>query len=239
VEQAGLVRSLTEVVLGVAVADCRALWDSGRTVAVSVNLAAGNLLDPSLPDLVTGMVEQAGLPSSALRLEVSESALMADPARANAVFTRLRALGIAVTVDEYGSGASSVGSLRHLAADALTLDRGLVRGAASDPGATAVVRCLVDLAHALGLRLIAAGVESEETLDLLAALGCDAVQGYHLAPPLPLEDLRVWLDRWRDGARPLPRAGVPAGAVAEGSEAGSADRGMLSQLRSPQPEPAA
>jgi diguanylate cyclase (GGDEF)-like protein len=197
VEQAGLMRELTEVVLGVAVRNCRRLWDSGRAIGVTVNLSAGNLLDAALPDLITRLLGREGLPSSALRLEVTEDTFMADPARATAIFERLRAVGIAVTLDDFGGGSSSLAHLRRIPTDALKLDRSLVHGMTDEAG-YAVVQSVVRLAHALGLTLSAAGVEDPSTLDRLTAAGCDVAQGYQLAAPMEAEDLVRWLDTYRD-----------------------------------------
>jgi diguanylate cyclase (GGDEF)-like protein len=228
VEQAGLMRELTEVVLGVAVRNCRRLWDSGRAIGVTVNLSAANLLDSALPDLITRLLGREGLPSSALRLEVTEDTFMADPARATAIFERLRAVGIAVTLDDFGGGNSALSYLRRIPTDALKLDRSLVHGMDDDAG-YAVVHSLVQLTHALGLTLAASGVEDAATLDRLAAVGCDVVQGYQLAAPMPSEDLVRWLDSYRDTTGPLARRLV----LAAGPHQEERQAGMLARMRTP------
>jgi diguanylate cyclase (GGDEF)-like protein len=226
VEQAGLMRELTEVVLGVAVRNCRRLWDSGRAIGVTVNLSAANLLDAALPDLITRLLGREGLPSSALRLEVTEDTFMADPARATAIFERLRAVGIAVTLDDFGGGNSALSYLRRIPTDALKLDRSLVHGM-DDGAGYAVVHSLVQLSHALGLTLAASGVEDPATLERLAAVGCDVVQGYQLAAPMPSEDLVRWLDAYRATAGPLAdRLARAAGPHQEERPAG-----MLASMR--------
>jgi diguanylate cyclase (GGDEF)-like protein len=228
VEQAGLMRELTEVVLGVAVRNCRRLWDSGRAIGVTVNLSAANLLDAALPDLITRLLGREGLPSSALRLEVTEDTFMADPARATAIFERLRAVGIAVTLDDFGGGNSALSYLRRIPTDALKLDRSLVHGMVDDAG-YAVVQSLVQLTHALRLTLAASGVEDPATLDRLATVGCDVVQGYQLAAPMPSEDLVRWLDAYRDTTGPLAdRLARAAGPHQEERQAG-----MLARMRTP------
>jgi diguanylate cyclase (GGDEF)-like protein len=227
VEQAGLMRELTEVVLGVAVRNCRRLWDSGRAIGVTVNLSAANLLDAALPDLITRLLGREGLPSSALRLEVTEDTFMADPARATAIFERLRAVGIAVTLDDFGGGNSALSYLRRIPTDALKLDRSLVNGIAVDEAGYAVVHSLVELAHALGLTLAASGVEDPATLDRLTSAGCDVAQGYQLAAPMPSDDLVRWLDAYRDTIGPLAhRLASAAGPHDEERPAG-----MLSRMR--------
>jgi diguanylate cyclase (GGDEF)-like protein len=225
VEQAGLMRDLTEVVLGVAVRHCRRLWDSGRAIGVTVNLSAANLLDAALPDLITRLLGREGLPSSALRLEVTEETFMADPARATAIFERLRAVGIAMTLDDFGGGNSSLAYLRRVPTDALKLDRALVHGATDDAG-YAVLRAMVGLAHSLGLTLSASGVEDPATLDRLTAAGCDVAQGYQLAAPMPAEELVEWLDAYRGTSGPLEARLAAAGPTRETQPAG-----MLARVR--------
>jgi diguanylate cyclase (GGDEF)-like protein len=227
VEQAGLMRELTEVVLGVAVRHCRRLWDSGRAIGVTVNLSAANVLDAALPDLITRLLGREGLPSSALRLEITEDTFMADPARATAIFERLRAVGIAVTLDDFGGGNSSLSYLRRIPTDALKLDRSLVNAVAVDDAGYAVVHSLAQLAHALGLTLAASGVEDPVTLERLTAVGCDVAQGYQLAAPMPSEGLVRWLDTYRDTIGPLAhRLASAAGPHDEDRPAG-----MLSRMR--------
>jgi diguanylate cyclase (GGDEF)-like protein len=228
VEQAGLMRELTEVVLGVAVRNCRRLWDSGRAIGVTVNLSAANLLDTALPDLITRMLGREGLPSSALRLEVTEDTFMADPARATAIFERLRAVGIAVTLDDFGGGNSALSYLRRIPTDALKLDRSLVHGMDDDAG-YAVVHSLVQLSHALGLTLAASGVEDPATLERLGAVGCDVVQGYELAAPMPSEDLVRWLDSYRDTTGSL----TDRLARVSGPHEEERQEGMLARMRTP------
>jgi diguanylate cyclase (GGDEF)-like protein len=226
VEQAGLMRDLTEVVLGVAVRNCRRLWDSGRAIGVTVNLSAANLLDAALPDLITRLLGREGLPSSALRLEVTEDTFMADPARATAIFERLRAVGIAMTLDDFGGGNSSLAYLRRIPTDALKLDRSLVQGVATDEAGYAVLNSVVGLAHGLGLTLAASGVEDPATLDRLAASGCDVAQGYQIAAPMPADELVRWLDAYRGTSGPLRNRLAAAGPTRAERPAG-----MLARVR--------
>jgi EAL domain-containing protein (putative c-di-GMP-specific phosphodiesterase class I) len=226
VEQAGLMRDLTEVVLGVAVRNCRRLWDSGRAIGVTVNLSAANLLDAALPDLITRLLGREGLPSSALRLEVTEDTFMADPARATAIFERLRAVGIAMTLDDFGGGNSSLAYLRRVPTDALKLDRSLVQGVATDEAGYAVLNSVVGLAHGLGLTLAASGVEDPATLDRLAASGCDVAQGYQIAAPMPADELVRWLDAYRGTSGPLRNRLAAAGPTRTERPAG-----MLARVR--------
>jgi EAL domain-containing protein (putative c-di-GMP-specific phosphodiesterase class I) len=134
-----------------------------------------------------------GVAGGDLRLEVTESAVMADPARAGEVLARLAALGLGISVDDYGTGYSSLAYLKRLPLDELKIDRAFVRDLRGDKADGAIVASTVGLGHTLGLRVVAEGVEDQATQEALAALGCDALQGYHLSRPLPAADLDTWL----------------------------------------------
>ncbi len=191
-EQAGLLRPLTDAVLDLALA-AAARWWSSVALPVSVNLSAANLTDVDLPRKVTAALERHGLPPAALTLELVEDMMMADPERGREVLGRLRGLGVRTSIDDYGTGYSSLAYLRHLPADELKLDRSLTRDLDSDPAAAAIVEHTVALAHALGLTLVAEGVEDLAAADSLSRLGCDVGQGYALARPMPLEQFLPWL----------------------------------------------
>ncbi|WP_236825686.1 MULTISPECIES: EAL domain-containing protein [unclassified Blastococcus] len=208
-EQAGLMRPLTDAVLDLALA-AAARWWPERAVPVSVNLSAANVTDPDLPATVAALLRAHGLPARALTLELVEDTLMADPDRGRTVLGELRRLGVRTSIDDYGTGYSSLAYLRHLPADELKLDRSLTTDVGRDPRATAIVRHTVALAHDLGLTLVAEGVEDDDTAAALAELGCDVAQGYAVAHPMPVEELLAWLDdRTRRGtsrpALPAPR----------------------------------
>jgi diguanylate cyclase len=202
-EQAGLLRPLTDRVLDLAL-DAAAGWWDAHAVPVSVNLSAANVTDLDLPWKVEAALERRGLPPQVLTLELVEDTLMIDPDRGRTVLGELRRIGIRTSIDDYGTGYSSLAYLRHLPADELKLDRSLTQDVHADPRAAAIVRHTVALAHDLGLDLVAEGVEDVETAGVLAQLGCDVVQGYLLARPMPVDDFRTWLEL------PAPRtAGVP------------------------------
>lgn len=141
---------------------------------------------------------RAGLPAQALVLEVTETAVMGDVHQALAVLGGLRRLGVALSIDDFGTGHSSLAYLKQLPVDELKIDRSFVTAMATDSGDAAIVRTAVDLAHVLGLSVVAQGVEDATTMRLLADLGCDAVQGYHVSRPQPAHHLTAWL------ARPVP-----------------------------------
>jgi EAL domain-containing protein (putative c-di-GMP-specific phosphodiesterase class I) len=191
-EQAGLLRPLTDTVLELALA-ATALWWPGQRVPVSVNLAAANVNDLDLPSKVAAALRRHGLPPEALTLELVEDTLMADPERGRQVLAELRRLGVTTSIDDYGTGYSSLAYLRHLPADELKLDRSLTADVGTDHRAAAIVEHTVALAHALGLRLVAEGVEDAATGAALADLGCDTAQGYAIARPMPVDDFLGWL----------------------------------------------
>ncbi|SEL47775.1 diguanylate cyclase (GGDEF) domain-containing protein [Blastococcus sp. DSM 46786] len=211
-EQAGLMRPLTDAVLGLALTAATRWWPE-RAVPVSVNLSAANVTDPDLPATVSRLLRAHGLPAEALTLELVEDTLMADPDRGRTVLGELRRLGVRTSIDDYGTGYSSLAYLRHLPADELKLDRSLTADLGRDHRATAIVRHTVALAHDLGLTLVAEGVEDDETKVVLASLGCDVAQGWAVARPMPVEQFLDWLaGRTRTGtARPaLPAPRGPA-----------------------------
>ncbi|MDT0276287.1 putative bifunctional diguanylate cyclase/phosphodiesterase [Blastococcus goldschmidtiae] len=204
-EQAGLLRLLAERVLDLAL-DAAARWWEHRPVPVSVNLSAADVTDLELPGKVAAALRRHGLPAHALTLELVEDTLMADPDRGRSVLGELRRLGVRTSIDDYGTGYSSLAYLRYMPADELKLDRSLTADVAEDPRAAAIVEHTVALAHALGLRLVAEGVEDDRTAGVLDALGCDVAQGFGIARPMPVPDFLAWL------AAPRP---APAGAASQ------------------------
>ncbi|WP_116452428.1 putative bifunctional diguanylate cyclase/phosphodiesterase [Blastococcus litoris] len=191
-EQAGLLRPLTDTVLELAMTATARWWRTDR-VPVSVNLAAANVNDIDLPSKVAAALARHGLPADALTLELVEDTLMADPERGRQVLGQLRRLGVRTSIDDYGTGYSSLAYLRHLPADELKLDRSLTADVDRDDRAAAIVEHTAALAHALGLRLVAEGVEDDATGAALARLGCDVAQGYAIARPMPVTDFLQWL----------------------------------------------
>jgi diguanylate cyclase (GGDEF)-like protein len=194
-ESSGLMGELTLAVLDGALAQARRWADEGRALSVAVNVSPSNLVDDRFPEEVAERLAAHGLPASALELEVTESLLMEDRERAVSVLGRLREAGIGIAIDDYGTGYSSLAYLAELPVTELKLDRAFVAGMTASWRAESIVISTLHLAHALGLALVAEGVEDQETLDALAGLGCDVVQGYHLSRPLPAAAFEDWLDR--------------------------------------------
>jgi diguanylate cyclase len=205
-EQAGLLRPLTDAVLELSLA-AAARWWPDRPVPVSVNLSAANVTDLDLPGKVAQALIRHGLPPQALTLELVEDTLMTDPERGRTVLGDLRSLGVRTSIDDYGTGYSSLAYLRSLPADELKLDRSLTADVVADRRAAVIVKHTVALAHDLGLDLVAEGVEDVETAGVLADLGCDVLQGYLLARPMPVDDFLAWLGR---PVRPLLRSVQPS-----------------------------
>ncbi|MCI2240574.1 EAL domain-containing protein [Kineococcus sp. TRM81007] len=194
-ESHGLMDVVTREVLHQAVAQQAAWRATGRDVRVSVNLAAGTLLDASLPRSIEALLVRHAVPATLLVLEVTESALLREPERSLAVVQALRALGVQVSIDDFGTGYSSLTQLRQLPVDELKLDRAFTVDLLTDPRAAAIVANTIALAHALDLRVIAEGVEDGATLAALTQLGCDETQGYLHAKALPAPAFDDWLAR--------------------------------------------
>ena len=194
-ERSGLIRSLTLFAIRTALAQSRTWRQAGMELTVSVNLSTRDLIDIALPDEIGQLLNEARVPAHLLELEITESVIMADPMRARGVVARLREMGVKVAIDDFGSGYSSLGYLKRLPVNDLKIDKSFVINMIEDPGDAVIVQSTIDLAHNLGLSVIAEGVESEETWRRLQALGCDVAQGWLVGRPLAAEDFRIWLER--------------------------------------------
>jgi EAL domain-containing protein (putative c-di-GMP-specific phosphodiesterase class I) len=192
-EQTGLIRPLTLFVLAQALRQCRSWRRAGFQYDVAVNLSLRNILDAELPNDVLRLLDDVGLPSSALTFEITESSIMADPVRTEGVVSRLRSMGVAMAIDDFGTGYSSFSHLRRLPVDEIKIDRSFVQYMARDDSDATIVRTIVDLGRNLGIRVVAEGVEDMETWAKLAEIGCDVIQGYVLARPLGSVELDRWL----------------------------------------------
>lgn len=188
-EHTDLIRPLTLHVLETALEQCGAWAREEHEVGVAVNVTARDLIDARFPDEVAARLARAAVRPELLTLEITEGAVLTDPVRARGVLMRLAAIGVRVAIDDFGVGYSSLGLLKKLPIHILKIDKSFVLGMATDDDDAAIVRSTIELAHNLGLHVIAEGVESAEVWRLLAALGCDAVQGYHFARPVPADHL--------------------------------------------------
>ncbi|MFF5293534.1 putative bifunctional diguanylate cyclase/phosphodiesterase [Paractinoplanes globisporus] len=196
-EPTPVMRLLTLRVLHDVVAQVAAWRDAGRPLRAAVNVSARDLHAGGIADRVEELLHEYALPADLLQLEITESALMADPHRVLNTITRLDRMGVAISLDDFGTGYSSLQHLRRLPLAEVKIDRSFVLGMATDRGDAAIVRSVIDLAEALGLRAVAEGVEDERTWRLLAAAGCHAAQGWFHARPMPPDDLSTWLSRYR------------------------------------------
>ena len=188
-ELSGVIEPLTAWVLRRALAD-QARWTAdGRSWAVSVNISARNLETPGFPDLVGSLLAEFGLPPAMLLLEVTETALAGDAERAAEAVRDLAGRGIGISVDDFGMGYTSLSQLRGLPISELKIDRAFVADLLTEPPSQAIVRSVIELAHGLGSKVTAEGVETAEVADWLAAAGCDTAQGYLYSRPVPWPDI--------------------------------------------------
>jgi EAL domain-containing protein (putative c-di-GMP-specific phosphodiesterase class I) len=192
-EQTGLVRRLTACVLDSALTQCRSWADRGLDLPVAVNLSVRDLLDPGLPTQVMGMLDRHGLGSNSLQLEITESSIMDQPARALDVLNALADLGIELAIDDFGTGYSSLAYLQRLPVLQLKIDRSFVTHLSENESDAAIVRSTIDLGHSLALTVVAEGVEDARSMDLLASAGCDLAQGYHVARPMAGDEIQGWI----------------------------------------------
>ncbi len=198
VEQTDLINLITEHVLRTTMAQLREWRDRGIEVPIAVNLSARSCHDLRFPDRVAALFEEFDVPSHLLQLEITENALMSDPHRAAIVIANLRRMGVGIAIDDFGTGYSSLVNLRSLELDAVKIDKSFVIPLVQRSEEAMIVRSIIELAHNLGLRTIAEGVEDLACLAALRELGCDEVQGYVISQPLLPAELVSFLDRGAD-----------------------------------------
>jgi diguanylate cyclase (GGDEF)-like protein len=214
-EQSDLIDRLTEWVVHQALVDLCDLQVISGLMSVSVNVSARNLGRPGLSDLVERELADSGFPAELLVVEMTETALLADPEGAKRVLGELSTLGVRISLDDFGSGQTSLGYVATLPIDELKIDRVFITDLHHDRVDAAIVRSIVDLGHNLGLKVVAEGVESDACWQATAATGCDLVQGFHLARPMPLPDVARWLAEHRLGTSAASRepAATPGGTT--------------------------
>jgi len=196
-EECGLIDAMTDVVFRKAV-DQGGRWRAqGLDIKIAVNISVDSLKRYDLPETIVEKAAAAGLPPSSIILEVTESRLMADLKRSLEVLTRLRMKGVGLSIDDFGTGHSSLEQLRRIPFTELKIDRAFVHGAAQDPTARAIMETSASLAKKLGMTTVAEGAEDQTDLSMVTALGIDMVQGYVFAKPMPSEDFDAWLTAWR------------------------------------------
>jgi EAL domain-containing protein (putative c-di-GMP-specific phosphodiesterase class I) len=205
-EQTGFIRTLTMWVFEEAARHWLALQAEGIMLTLSVNLSTRDLLDPDLPQKFDALLVKHRVPAEAYCLEITESAIMDDPARALATLNRLSLLGFKLSIDDFGTGYSSLAYLKRLPVDELKIDKSFVMSMERDADDAKIVRSTIDLAHNLGLTVVAEGVEDAKAWQMLRELECDEAQGFHMGRPMPATEFVSWSAAWleRNPNRPAP-----------------------------------
>ena len=195
-EQSGLIKQLTLWVLNQAVAQSREWEQSGVDVSMAINLSVHNLHDNTFPEEVAAILQGFSRTQvNRLRFEITETAMMVDPARALEILNALGAMGIRLSIDDFGTGYSSLAYLKQLPVAELKIDKSFITSMGDSDNDAVIVRSTIELAHNIGLRVVAEGVEDKRTYEMLAALSCDSVQGYFISRPMPPEEFTRWLQQ--------------------------------------------
>jgi EAL domain-containing protein (putative c-di-GMP-specific phosphodiesterase class I) len=209
-ERTGLIHPLTRWVLDHALEQAAEWQRAGRHLSVAVNISTRCLLDPAFPDQVTSQLATWEVSADRLVLEITESAVMADPTLALEVLGRLNRFGVGLAVDDFGTGYSSMAYLKELPVDELKIDRSFVSQMATSSSDAVIVRSTIDLGHNLGLRVVAEGVETQHAWLQLSALGCDIAQGYYLGRPMPAAELEQHLTQPAQAAAEIQADAQPS-----------------------------
>ena len=195
-EEHGLIDALTRAVLTAALRQSRLWRNEGLELQMAVNVSMDNLASLDFPDVVAQLADEAGVAPSSVTLEVTESRLMKDIRAPLDILTRLRLKRIGLSIDDFGTGHSSLAQLRDIPFDELKLDRSFVNGAAKDSALAAILEATLSMARQLGMKSVAEGVEARADWDFMRALGCDVAQGFFIARPMPGPDLLQWQAGW-------------------------------------------
>jgi diguanylate cyclase (GGDEF)-like protein len=210
-EHTGYIKVLTRWVLREAIRQCGVWLREGLRLQVSLNISARDLMNRDLPDLVSDLLTEHGVPANLICLEITESGFMDDPAHAQKVLDRLASLGLQLSIDDYGTGYSSLSYIMRLPVQELKIDRSFISRMVGNDEVSTIVRSTIELGHNLGLKVVAEGVEDVDGWQMLQSLGCDDAQGFFMSPPLPAEALKKWM-RDNDGAFACPVALAGSGS---------------------------
>jgi EAL domain-containing protein (putative c-di-GMP-specific phosphodiesterase class I) len=238
-ERSNLLRPMTLYLIDTALRQANAWRSKGLDISVAVNLSMQNMLDLRLPNDLARLLTSWRLPAGSLELEITESTIMADHRRATTILSRLSKMGVRLSIDDFGTGYSSLAYLQELPVDAIKIDKSFVMEMHTDPGNATIVQSTVDLGHNLGLEVVAEGVETVESYNTLAKLGCDYAQGYFLSKPLSPEKMSIWLEVFCGMSDPEPAPGIPAAAVGFGPVEDKRDAAELEQWAITAPSPPA
>lgn len=192
-EETGLIRPLSYWVLAHSIQQCRRHIEAGIPISMAINISVQSLHDPRLPGEISRMLQEAKVPPGLIKLEITETAIMQDPARALEILSALSNMGIRLSIDDFGTGYSSLAYLKQLPVDEMKIDKSFVTSIAQDENSVVIVRSIIDLAHNLGLKVVAEGVENEHVYDLLEKLGCDIVQGFYMGHPVAGDSIIEWV----------------------------------------------
>ena len=192
-EQTGLIHPLTNLVMNKAIKQAAQWQDSLQNFKIALNLSARNLHDAQLPGRLRALMHAWQVPAERLILEITESAIMAEPARAERVLRELSEMGLYISIDDYGTGYSSLSYIKRLPINEIKIDRSFVSEMLTDENDSVIVRATIDMAHDLGLKVTAEGVEDQATWDMLAHFGCDQAQGFFMGKPLAADKFNQWL----------------------------------------------
>ena len=193
-EQTGMIRHVTRWVLEEATRQCGTWLAGGLSLNISLNISSRDLLDRDLPQLFVAATRRHAVPPDLVTVEVTESALVEDPQRVQETIRGLKELGFRLSIDDYGTGYSSLAYIQRLHCDELKIDRAFVTHASGDGKDAAIVHSTIQLGHSLGLTVVAEGVEDTQVMEVLRGLGCDLAQGYAISRPLPAEKLAEWIE---------------------------------------------
>jgi diguanylate cyclase (GGDEF)-like protein len=198
-ERMGLIKPLTQYLVELAGKDAIAIAkETGVDLPVAVNVSMRNLLDPHFPEMMEEVIARTGQPTELLKLEITESAVMAEPGRVLQSMKRLRSAGIRFSIDDFGTGYSSLAYLQRLPVEEIKIDRSFVGQMTSEAGSAAIVRATIELGGSLGLEVVAEGVEDDRTWEALKRMGCSAAQGYFIGRPMPIGEFDGWMRSWSD-----------------------------------------
>ncbi len=195
-EESGLIDDLARAVLTLALGQSRRWQEQGLALQVAVNVSMENLASLDFPDWVERAAVEAGHPLPSLMLEVTESRLLRDALTPLEILTRLRLKHIGLSIDDFGTGHSSLAQLRDIPFTELKVDRSFVHGACKDASLRAILVASLGMARQLGMRTVAEGVENREDWDFLRGCACDLAQGHYIARPMPAEQMAAWIDEW-------------------------------------------